>query len=88
MHEWATNAAKYGVLGPLSGRLDVSWAQQGENVHLEWNETYDDPVEVHEGKSGFGSTLVQLSAAQLQGQVEVETGSYRRKMRLVYESEG
>ncbi|MHA6326326.1 chemotaxis protein CheB [Roseivivax sp. CAU 1753] len=85
LHEWATNAAKYGVLGPVEGRLEVTWERLDENkVRLSWNEIYLGHVEPHEGQSGFGSTLVQLSASQLQGDVTVDTDGQQRRTILTY----
>ena len=86
MHEWATNAAKYGVLGPADGRLDVTWTQEDDGrVKLTWNETYAEPIERSEGPSGFGSTLVELSAAQLRGSVTVDAQPHERRTTLTYE---
>ncbi|ETX16592.1 chemotaxis protein CheB [Roseivivax halodurans JCM 10272] len=86
LHEWATNAAKYGVLGPLDGRLDVTWETVDDGVvELAWNEIYAAPIEPEDGPSGFGSTLVQLSAAQLRGSVSVDPGERERRTVLTYE---
>lgn len=85
LHEWATNAAKYGVLGPAQGRLEVLWERKNDNgVVLTWNEIHTDEVEPDNGASGFGSTLVQLSAVQLNGSVSVEFGKHERRMTLTY----
>ncbi|ETX29211.1 chemotaxis protein CheB [Roseivivax isoporae LMG 25204] len=85
MHEWATNAAKYGVLGPIRGRLEVRWTQlDADRVELVWREVYDTPQELEQGPSGFGTTLVQLSAAQLDGRVDTETDATERRTVLVY----
>ncbi|MBN8187499.1 PAS domain-containing protein [Salipiger thiooxidans] len=85
LHEWATNAAKYGVLGPADGHLEVTWRRErGGHVILTWNEIHRQEVEPSDGASGFGSTLVQLSAVQLNGQVSVEYGNHERRMTLTY----
>lgn len=85
LHEWATNAAKYGVLGPASGRLDVAWKTQNDgSVELTWNEIHDQRVVPDDNGSGFGSTLVELAAAQLGGSVTVSFNDNERKMILVY----
>ncbi|GGG84298.1 chemotaxis protein CheR [Salipiger pallidus] len=86
LHEWATNAAKYGVLNASGGRLEVTWKeQQNGEIVLEWNEYHSDTVEVQQDGSGFGSTLIQLSASQLNGRVQTEVSGNLRKMVLVYE---
>nr|WP_231592648.1 chemotaxis protein CheB [Pelagovum pacificum] len=89
LHEWATNAAKYGVLGPLKGRLDVMWHRRSDGkIDLHWNEIYDERLEkVETGEPGFGSTLVTLSASQIRGEVSVDSHASGRKTRLTYEPE-
>lgn len=95
LHEWATNSAKYGVLGPNPGQLEVIWhlASQAEDetpghVVLEWNETFDRalPKPSDEVSEGFGTTLVKLSAAQLGGRVDVDASDKRRTNRLSYDT--
>ncbi|OCX60987.1 chemotaxis protein CheB [Thioclava sp. SK-1] len=86
-HEWATNASKYGVLGPLTGDLMINWQKNGEEITLEWNETYEARIEPVKTTAGFGSTLVQLSAAQLHGSVSTDTSLTQRRMILTYEPE-
>jgi two-component sensor histidine kinase len=65
LHELATNAAKYGALGPRRGRLSVVWErigpQDAPRLRLLWREggvLIEEPV-----KEGFGSRLVRRSAA-------------------------
>ena len=88
LHEWATNAAKYGVLGPVDGQLDVTWTREGdEKIALVWNETHDAPVEPDRAGTGFGSTLIQLSATQLNGAIDVEFDGNCRRMTLTYAPE-
>lgn len=88
LHEWATNAAKYGVLGPASGSLDVTWrSHESGSVEVIWNEIHDRRVIPDKNGTGFGSTLVELAAAQLGGSVTVSFNDNERKMTLVYEPE-
>jgi len=85
LHEWATNAAKYGVLGERDGRLVVDWKQEGpERIILTWNEILSEDVVPSDEKAGFGSTLVQLSAMQLNGRIDISTGAKNRRMTLDY----
>ncbi|MCA0998458.1 chemotaxis protein CheB [Alloyangia pacifica] len=84
LHEWSTNASKYGVFGHSPGRLEVNWTQDGGAVELIWNEIHEARVEPDNGAEGFGSTLVQLSAVQLNGTVSVEYGDHERRMVLRY----
>ena len=85
LHEWATNAAKYGVLGAREGQLIVSWEEDDTGrVILSWNEILSEDVVQKQEKAGFGSTLVQLSAMQLNGRLVVSTGAKNRRMTLEY----
>ncbi|KAB2539872.1 chemotaxis protein CheB [Salipiger aestuarii] len=88
LHEWATNAAKYGVLGPSDGRLEVTWVHEGDGkIVLTWNEIHTTPVEHDSGHAGFGSTLIQLSATQLNGAIDVDIDGNSRRMTLTYAPE-
>jgi two-component system CheB/CheR fusion protein len=87
MHEWATNAAKYGVLGAREGRLEVRWQRVGrKKISLTWNEIYSEPINnLHEGDAGFGSTLIGLAAAGLDGKVTTEPAEDGRKTRFDFD---
>ncbi|SFG24424.1 two-component system, chemotaxis family, CheB/CheR fusion protein [Palleronia marisminoris] len=86
-HELATNAAKYGVLGPAEGRLSVTWRSgDRDEIQLDWVEHYDEPtVRQHNEMTGFGSTLMQMSAAQVDGRIDIERRPDLRRTRLTYE---
>lgn len=85
LHEWATNASKYGVLGPVAGRLDVSWMLQTDGaVELVWNEIYDEPFTLKEAEPGFGSTLIETSSSQLNGAIDLDVSEQARKTVLTY----
>jgi two-component system CheB/CheR fusion protein len=72
-HEWATNAAKYGVLGPVAGELEVRWRRiDGFGARLTWVERYAEPQPVSEPKAGFGSRLVALSCTTINAQLHQE----------------
>ncbi|TQS70490.1 chemotaxis protein CheB [Rhodobacteraceae bacterium] len=86
-HELATNSAKYGVLGHIKGILNVTWQRSStNNLELAWNEAYSQDVPPREStkSDGFGSTLLKLSAAQLHGDIEVETSPQSRTTRISY----
>ncbi|MCU9850249.1 PAS domain-containing protein [Defluviimonas sp. WL0024] len=92
LHEWATNSAKYGVLGALAGHLRVTWhVSEGGQVGLDWAEFYDERQDdgrtPGQERPGFGSTLVQLSAAQLGGETDVEIAPTHRTHRLRFVSD-
>ncbi|MDB6454914.1 CheR family methyltransferase [Falsirhodobacter sp. 20TX0035] len=69
LHEWATNAAKYGALRKSTGQLDVTWARSDDGVELLWRESFD-TAETSPGKAGFGTRLVEMSVRQLGGHLE------------------
>ncbi|MGH6999408.1 MAG: HWE histidine kinase domain-containing protein, partial [Phenylobacterium sp.] len=73
LHELATNAVKYGALSVESGRVDVRWTRIADGgFELFWSETGGPPV-VQPSHRGFGSTLLsQVTARELNGEVDVE----------------
>lgn len=71
LHEWSTNAVKYGALGQSGGRLSVDWQKDGENILLRWNETLDKAVKPT-GEKGFGTVLLASAAKQLGGTIETK----------------
>ena len=83
LHEWTTNAAKYGALRDGSGSLSVTWKRDGEDLELDWIEHGGELGEVKQG-SGFGTLLVKTSVRQLKADFSrsVEDDSYCLHMRL------
>jgi|GEM_PF-4271208 len=71
LHEWSTNALKYGALGQTQGKLNVSWNEDNENIYLLWNETIGKPV-VAFGEKGFGTLLLSSAARQLGGAIDTK----------------
>ena len=71
LHEWSTNALKYGALGQSQGKLNVSWKEDNENIYLLWNETIGKPV-VAFGEKGFGTLLLSSAARQLGGAIDTK----------------
>lgn len=70
LHEFATNAVKYGALSCAGGRINVSWPADEGALHLIWEETgVKRRVRKPEGE-GFGSLLVRATVSgQLGGQM-------------------
>jgi len=65
-HELATNASKYGALSRETGRVTVSWGQEGRTrVVIRWEER-GGPLVSPPQQKGFGSRLV---AASLKGEL-------------------
>lgn len=72
LHELTTNAAKYGALSVLDGKLSLTWERVDGNVRLSWVES-NGPVVVEPTRNGFGRMLLeQLVGAALDGTVTIE----------------
>lgn len=68
VHELATNAAKYGALSSNHGRIDVTWSDADRQLQLVWAEANGPRVEPP-SRTGFGSKIIQLMAAERKGTV-------------------
>ena len=66
LHEFATNAAKYGALSVPAGVVEIEISEEGENVVLRWTEHGGPPVRNEIDGEGFGSFL---SRATVGGQL-------------------
>jgi PAS domain S-box-containing protein len=67
-HELATNAVKYGAFSVEGGRLDLSWALDGQELHLVWTES-GGPAVAPPTRRGFGSRLIERGLrGELQGE--------------------
>ncbi|HXG81704.1 MAG TPA: HWE histidine kinase domain-containing protein [Sphingomicrobium sp.] len=72
INELATNALKYGALSNKSGRLNVSWWRDGDDLNLEWRES-NGPVVRTQAIENFGSRLLKrLVEGQLKGTIRRE----------------
>lgn len=69
LHEFATNAAKYGALSSSMGRIIVSWHTDAETLHLVWREEgAPAPSGGEAPDEGFGSVLARSTVrSQLGG---------------------
>ncbi|MBY6217189.1 CheR family methyltransferase [Qipengyuania aquimaris] len=81
LHEWATNAAKYGALSVKDGSLKVEWSVDNGRLTLDWRER-GQKAELDDVKAGFGTRLMQTAARQLKGEIEgsPEGDGYSRKV--------
>ncbi len=70
VHELATNAAKYGALSTVEGRVDIRWEWfPNRTLQFTWRESGGPVVEMPED-SGFGSKLIcRTVESQLHGNV-------------------
>ncbi|WP_341487768.1 PAS domain S-box protein [Pararhizobium sp. A13] len=57
LHEFATNAAKYGALSVPEGAIDISCHEDGEHFVLTWTERGGPPVDRSGDGEGFGTLL-------------------------------
>ncbi|MCF8503757.1 MAG: PAS domain-containing protein [Caulobacter sp.] len=77
LHELATNAAKYGALSVLEGRVRIKWTASLEaggdvRLHMTWRESGGPPVNAPATR-GFGSRLIERGlAAELRGRVRID----------------
>ncbi|WP_282602546.1 chemotaxis protein CheB [Paracoccus sp. PARArs4] len=85
LHELATNAFKYGVLGPVQGALRIGWQTEGRDLILNWTEDYDVARADIQPDRGFGSVLLEGAAAQIGAELEVDQSETRRHTRLEWQ---
>jgi PAS domain S-box-containing protein len=72
LHEFATNAAKYGALSTSEGLIDVECSEEGERFVLTWRERNGPRVDQIQGE-GFGTLLGRATVkGQLGGEISRE----------------
>lgn len=64
LHEFATNAAKYGSLSAIAGTVEITCADQSAEFVIAWREL-GGPPPTAPASEGFGSRLVKATAGQL-----------------------
>jgi PAS domain S-box-containing protein len=70
LHEFATNAAKYGALVSPSGCVRVDWSVDKDELALKWQECGGPPVEGQPEREGFGSLLARrIVSGQFRGRL-------------------
>jgi two-component sensor histidine kinase len=70
-HELASNAAKYGALKTLEGRIEIVWRTEGDRFEMIWRESGGPPV-VPPSRKGFGTQVItRVAASALDGEVDV-----------------
>ena len=69
LHEFATNAAKYGALSAPGGRVTIQCSQTDRQFVMVWREECGPPIAGPSESEGFGSTLTQITLRTLRGQV-------------------
>jgi PAS domain S-box-containing protein len=72
LHELSTNAAKYGALSVVSGRVGVHWELQPDSLVLRWSEN-GGPVTKPPPTPGFGIRVISTSIErQLEGKADFD----------------
>ncbi len=70
LHEFATNAAKYGALSIAEGVLDISCREEADRFILTWTERGGPPVDRQADGEGFGTLLGKATVRnQLGGEI-------------------
>jgi two-component sensor histidine kinase len=70
LHEFATNAAKYGALSADSGSIKVVFQEEGDSIVIHWTERGGPPVAAPTGGLGFGEVLSRIAVSdQLGGEI-------------------
>ncbi len=63
LHEFATNAAKYGALSAERGSVKVVFAEEGDSILVHWTERGGPPVAAPIGELGFGDVLSRIAVS-------------------------
>jgi len=83
LHEFATNAAKYGALSLPDGYVDISCSHDGDRFVLEWTEIGGPPIVDPIGGEGFGTLLTKATVrSQLGGELSREWNTEGLSLRL------
>ncbi|EDP63799.1 putative sensory transduction histidine kinase [alpha proteobacterium BAL199] len=73
LHEFVTNAAKYGALSTPEGRVDINSSEEGDQVVLTWTESGGPAVDRGDDAEGFGGVLARATVkGQLEGTISRE----------------
>jgi two-component sensor histidine kinase len=69
LHEFATNATKYGALSTSGGRIEVDCVDEAEPVNITWTERGGPPVAAPVDNRGFGHVLIRSTVESLGGKI-------------------
>jgi two-component sensor histidine kinase len=70
LHEFSTNAAKYGALSSQSGHVAIDWSVSIDELQLTWKERGGPFHKGQPDNEGFGSLLARVTVtAQLGGKI-------------------
>ncbi|WP_386802705.1 sensor histidine kinase [Litorisediminicola beolgyonensis] len=88
LHEWATNATKYGALSVPSGQIEIAWQTEDNMIKLTWIETGQMEKPASDPSVGFGTGLISAAARQLGGSATGECTSDGYRRTLTFEDNG
>jgi PAS domain S-box-containing protein len=70
LHEFTTNAAKYGALSTPAGSIKIAIAETADKVLLTWKEFGGPSIDHKNNSEGFGSVLARMTVTgQLGGEI-------------------
>jgi PAS domain S-box-containing protein len=72
LHEFVTNATKYGALAASDGYVEIDCADQAGTVDVTWSEHGGPPVVPPLDKKGFGDVLIRSTVESLRGTIDRE----------------
>lgn len=82
LHEFATNAAKYGALSSLTGYVKIDCSIENDELLLTWKEHGGPPVGGQPGHEGFGAFLTnRIITGQLGGRF---SGEWKREGLIIH----
>ncbi len=83
LHEFATNAAKYGALSAPTGHIDIECKDDGAQLILTWVERNGPPVEHQANGEGFGTKIARSTVqGQLGGEISRDWDPAGLRIRL------
>jgi PAS domain S-box-containing protein len=73
LHEFATNAAKYGALSTFEGQIEIECREEGKRFFLTWIERGGPRITHHANEQGFGTLIARAMVnGQLGGEISRE----------------
>lgn len=85
LHEFATNAAKYGALSLPEGLVDISCSEEADLFTIVWRERNGPKIEREPDNLGFGTLLAKSTVrGQLHGELSREWNPEGLSIRLVF----
>jgi len=88
LHEFATNAAKYGALSAPSGRIGIECSEKNGEITIEWRESGGPSLAQENEEDGFGSLLVRATVKhQLGGEIVREWKPEGLRIRITFPME-